>query len=256
MAPGKTRIIAVYNQKGGVGKTTTAVNLAAALGLGGRQALLLDLDPQASATRWLLGQPPESRLLYVFTGQESLFRLVQRAPVAGVSLIPASIGLSQAQFLHQNDGAGTLRLGQELRQLPALWDFVLLDCPPSLGFLSLSGLAAADEALLPVEESPLALEVVEQQERILAGVRASLNPKLAALGFVLNRVGGSRARQEEARARLTERTRLPVLAASIRESRVVVRAARARQTVQQVSPRSLVSRDFQRLARCLEGLPD
>ena len=128
------RTIAIINRKGGCGKTTTAVSLAAALGEAGRRTLLIDLDPQGSASAWLGGGPTENREVFdAFLGTQQLADLAVPTRAPGVELVPASSWLVTAERSLQVDLAlGAIRA---LERLPSEWDYVLVDCPPTLGYL-------------------------------------------------------------------------------------------------------------------------
>jgi chromosome partitioning protein len=139
------RTLAVMNQKGGSAKTTTVVNLAAALGELGRRVLVLDLDPQASASAWL-GRPSTERgLLEVFTGNVHLVDLVDHTDVVGVDVVPASAWLLGVEQALAGEVGREAILRRAVARLPAAtWDNVLMDCPPSLGLLGVAALTAAD----------------------------------------------------------------------------------------------------------------
>ena len=149
--------IAITNQKGGSGKTTTAVNVAAALGEQGHRVLLLDLDPQASASAWLGCTSADRGLLEVFTDNVHLTDLARHTNVSNVDIIPAStwlVGVDKA--VATEVGSETL-LRQAFAQLEEGWEYVLVDCPPTLGFLSVAALVACQGILVPVETRVMAL---------------------------------------------------------------------------------------------------
>lgn len=172
------KTLAVTNQKGGSGKTTTAVNLAAALGERGLRVLLVDLDPQASASAWL-GVPDGGReLLEVFTSNVHLSDVVHETPAAGVELAPSSSWLASVEKALAGEPGAELVFKKALRRLPGRWDYVLVDCPPALGLLTVSALAAVEEVLVPVELSPMALAGVARLVETVDLVRDRLNPEL------------------------------------------------------------------------------
>ncbi|HET8580493.1 MAG TPA: AAA family ATPase, partial [Nitrospiraceae bacterium] len=138
-----TRVVAIANQKGGSGKTTTAVNLAAALGEGNRRVLVIDLDPQASASAWLGVKDGGRGLLDLLTQGGKLIDLVRETGASGVDLIPSSSWLEGIEKALAGVVAADTIFRGHLAGLPAQWNYILLDCPPSLGILTVNALAAA-----------------------------------------------------------------------------------------------------------------
>lgn len=173
------RTVAITNQKGGAGKTTTAVNLGAALAERGRRVLIVDLDPQASATRWLGGDPESLRLAAVFTDGKPLAGAVSPTAVVGLDLASGSVALSGLERAL----AATIGAEQILREaVEALdddaWDFVLMDCPPSLGLASVSALIACREVLVPVGARVMELQGLAGLLETIDKVRDRYNPRL------------------------------------------------------------------------------
>jgi chromosome partitioning protein len=139
------RVLAVANQKGGTGKTTTAVSLAAVLAQGKKTVLLLDLDPQASASISLGVKDGADELLKTLTEETPLLESIRTVPqVPGLSLLPASRLLSSAERILAAQYGAETRLKKAIQALPKNWDYIVIDCPPSLGLLAISALVAAD----------------------------------------------------------------------------------------------------------------
>jgi chromosome partitioning protein len=176
------RTIAIANQKGGSGKTTTAVNLAAALGERRRKVLVVDLDPQASASLWFGVRDGGQELLDVFTAKQkpSLRAIVRTLPgVSGVSLIPSSPWLARAEDDLKAKIAGGI-FKRALEELPAEWDYVLIDCPPGFAVLTVNALTAAGELLAPVLTHWAAVDGLA----LLHDAVQSVNPALPWVGIL------------------------------------------------------------------------
>jgi chromosome partitioning protein len=212
-------IFAVANQKGGVGKTTTAINLGAALAERGRRVLLVDSDPQANLTG-ALGLPKESPSTYdLLLGDATAIDLIRTAAVNALPLntgsnvetddetvldvIPSSPSLAGAEIELVNAADRTSRLAHALASVAPIYDYVFVDCPPSLGLLTLNALASADGVVAPVQCEYLALEGLSQLLETLRRVREGLNPRLRRLFLLMtmydSRTGLAQSVVEEVR---------------------------------------------------------
>jgi chromosome partitioning protein len=180
--------IAVANQKGGVGKTTTAINLATALAATGWRVLLVDLDPQGNASTGLgIGQALRERSSYdLLTGGATLDEAVVATKVPRLDLVPATVDLSGAEIELVELEERTHRLDHALDGGAAgRWDVCLIDCPPSLGLLTINALVAAQTILVPLQAEFFALEGLSQLLQTIERIRARFNPELSILGVAL-----------------------------------------------------------------------
>ena len=180
-------IISIANQKGGVGKTTTAINLSASLAAAEKRCLLVDCDPQGNATTGLgLDKSEIEHGLYDFLlGPASEEEAIQKTMLSGLSLIGATMDLIGAEVEMVNIEEREFRLKKKLMTLRERYDFILLDCPPALGFLTLNALTASDSVLIPLQCEYYALEGLSHLLKTVQAVKKRLNPSLKLIGILL-----------------------------------------------------------------------
>lgn len=243
------RTISIVNQKGGSGKTTTAVNLAAALGEQHRQVLLIDLDPQHSATDWLGLYDGYKGVFSVFTENGNLLDVVRNTNVTGVDVVPSSSWLVGVEkFLAGEVGAETI-LRRNLEAIPdGRWDYTLIDCPPTLGVLTVNALVATREVLVPVEAHVMALSGLAQLIETVELVRERLNPVLRITGILPCRVDARTRHAQEVVEQLQERFGKLVYNSVIRENVRVAEAPSFSMPITLYDQRSYGATDYRALA--------
>ncbi len=181
------RVLAIANQKGGVGKTTTAVNLATALAACKKRVLILDMDPQGNASTGL-GVAPDRRarsIYHVLMDRAPIKEVLIETAVPGMAVVPSGVDLSGAELELVNADRREYRLRDGLETLYGDYDYVLIDCPPALGLLTLNAFVASDAVLVPLQAEFYALEGLSHLLRTVERVKRGLNPKLEIQGIVL-----------------------------------------------------------------------
>ncbi len=219
-----SRMIAIANQKGGVGKTTTTVNLAAALSESGRRILVLDLDPQGNAGSGLgvRGNDVPNGIYEVMTDSCSFQEAITATSVAGVDLLPSGQRLigAEVELVSQPEREKVLR--RHLEPIRTRYDYILADCPPSLGLLTVNTLTAADAVLIPIQTEYYALEGLTQLLNAIRLIQQSLNPRLEIEGILLtmydSRLNLSQEVAEEARKFFAGRVYQSVIPRNVRLS--------------------------------------
>jgi chromosome partitioning protein len=187
-----SRIIALVNQKGGVGKSTTAVNLGAALAIEGRSVLVVDCDPQGNTTTGFgIEKHHLERDVYNVLMQEAgIDDVVQPSEIPSLTVVPATINLAGAEIELVSALSRETRLRKALAPVAQRYDFVFIDCPPSLGLLTINALTAAEELIIPVQAEYYALEGLSQLTAVVRRVRDALNPTLHMSGVLVTMFDG------------------------------------------------------------------
>lgn len=252
------KIIAVMNQKGGVGKTTVTVNLAAALALHKKRVLLIDADLQGNATTSLGLQPNKlgvvtCDLFTILTNQCSIKQAMLYRPISSggrkgvLDLIPATIALSGFDQLVRALPNKQLMLKQLLHDVRD-YDYVFIDCPPSLGLLTINSLVAAHEVMIPVQPEFFGLQGLSQMLDTITLLQQTLNPKLVINGIVCTRYNRRKIHQEVVSC-LHDRFGKTVFATKIYENIALAEAPSHGKTIFEYEPQSVGARDFDALCR-------
>ena len=244
------RTIAVVNRKGGSGKTTTAVSLAAVLAERGLSVLLMDLDPQASASAWF-GETSEDRGIFdAFVGSRDLGGLAVKTKVPGLDIVPSSPWLLTAEQTLKGDmSVGVFRATEKLGHD---WDFVIIDCPPSLSYLAVGALMAVREVIIPVEAHSIVLPGVAAVVREMSRIQSDLNPHLRSPMIVACRLN----RTIHARQVVEELDRVygwRLARTTIRDSIKLAEAEAARMPITTYAPESGACIDYRLLAEEILG---
>ncbi len=245
------RIISIVNQKGGVGKTTTAVNLAAYLAALGRNVLLVDIDPQANATSGLGIKHAElSKGIYeVITGQHSLHHVVLPTAHDGLRVAPATISLAAAGVELVNEENREYKLRDALMAAAGGYDYVLIDCPPSLGLITINSLTAGKEILIPVQAEYYALEGLGQLLQTIQLVQENLQTDTKVLGAVLTMFDKRNKLSEEVMHQLYQYFPNKIFRSVIPRTVHLAEAPSHGKSILHYKPLSKGARAYERLAR-------
>jgi len=247
----RTRIIAIINQKGGSGKTTTTVNLGACLAGLGKKILLVDIDPQAHTTTHLGLKPHEIEItIYdVLINSQPVDKTITKTLVEKLDIVPSNINLSGAEIELVNIVGRENILKDRIKGLNDKYDYILIDCPPSLGILTLNALNTAQELFIPIQAEFFALEGMTKLLQTIKVVKERLNGKIEISGIILTMFDGRKNICRDVTRKVEEFFKEKVFKTKIRDNVKLAEAPSYGQPVILYAPRSYGSLDYQELAK-------
>lgn len=249
------RAIAIVNQKGGVGKTTTTVNLAAALAAAGRKVLVIDLDPQHSASTWYKAIRQGRGAFDLFNDPKApMAALIMDTATDGVSIVPSSPMMYNVERALAGEPGAEHSLKMRLKQLaPGRFDYILIDCPPSLGLLTVNALTAVDEVFVPVEAHVLGLHGLDKLTQTVGIVKERLNPTLGITGIVACRVKAQTRHAQEVIADIRARFPGVFFQTMVRENVRLTECPSQGVPIMAYAPTSHGAEDYRKLAQEVIG---
>lgn len=245
------RIICIANQKGGVGKTTTTVNLSAALALLNKRVLIIDLDPQGNASSGLGIKKYENQdknIYHVLVGQKTLSQVIQSTQQKNLSIAPANPDLVGAEIELVDMPRREYRLKDEAQRVTNDYDYILIDCPPSLGLLTVNALSSADSFLVPLQCEYYALEGLSQLLNTAGMIKKNLNPELKIEGIVLTMFDARNNLSHQVVTEIQSHFKEKVFQSIIPRNVRLSEAPSHGQTIFSYDPKSIGARKYQELA--------
>jgi chromosome partitioning protein len=242
------KTIVITNQKGGVGKTTTTVNLAGALAEKNKSVLIIDLDPQANATTWLGIQDQSKGIFSALCENIPLLQVIQSTTAPGIDIAQSSRWLVGAEKSLANEVGAESILKRQIQSFPKKWDFVIIDTPPTLGILTINALNAAQEVVIPIEAHILALNGLAQLLQTLNLVKERLNESLAIRGILACRVDLRTKHSSEVIEEIKKRFPKQVFETIIRQNIKLAECPSFSKPITQYDSRSSGAEDYRSLA--------
>ena len=247
----RTRIIAITNQKGGSGKTTTTVNLGACLAGLGKKILLVDIDPQAHTTTHLGFKPHEIEITIcdALINSQPVDKIITKTLVEKLDILPSNVNLSGVEIELVNIVGRENILKDRIKELNNKYDYILIDCPPSLGILTLNALNTAQELFIPIQAEFFALEGMTKLLQTIKVVKERLNGKIEVSGIILTMFDGRKNICRDVTQKVEEFFKEKVFKTRIRDNVKLAEAPSYGQPVILYAPRSYGSLDYQELAK-------